>query len=163
MTAQQYKDNILGCYDSMLAVARRILGNGDEAQDAVQDVCRRLWERRSETSVPSNAGAFCAVTTRNYCLDIIRSRPMDAGEEPLATLAESKADETDDAEETASMLQQAINKLDQKPRQIIMWGLQGRSYGQMATALDTTEANVRQATSRARRQLRQIITQMQSL
>lgn len=38
MTAQQYKDNILGCYSSMLAVARRILGNEDEAQDAVQDV-----------------------------------------------------------------------------------------------------------------------------
>ena len=52
MTAQQYKDNILGCYSSMLAVARRILGNEDEAQDAVQDVCRRLWEHCSETTVP---------------------------------------------------------------------------------------------------------------
>lgn len=34
MTAQQYKDNILGCYSSMLAVARRILGN-----EVYVDVC----------------------------------------------------------------------------------------------------------------------------
>lgn len=163
MTAQQYKDNILGCYSSMLTVARRILGNEDEAQDAVQDVCRRLWERCTEIATPTNPGAFCAVTVRNYCLDVIRSRPLDAGDEPLAYIAESKADNETDAEGTEELLQKAIDQLEQRSRQIIKWGLQGRSYGQMAAELHTSEANVRQVTSRARRQLRNIIVQMQSL
>lgn len=163
MTAQQYKDNILGCYDSMLAVARRILGNEDEAQDAVQDVCRRLWERCAEIAVPANSGAFCAVTVRNHCLDVIRSRPLDAGDEPLASIAENKADDETDAEDTAALLQKAMGRLEQRSRQIIQWSLQGRSYDQMAAELHTSEANVRQITSRARRQLRNIIVQMQSL
>lgn len=163
MTAQQYKDNILGCYNSMLAVARRILGNEDEAQDAVQDVCRRLWERCSEIAVPATPGAFCAVTVRNYCLDIIRSRPLDAGDEPLASIAESKADDETDAEDATGLLQKAMDRLEQRSRQIIQWGLQGHSYSQMAAELHTSEANVRQVTSRARRQLRNIIVQMQSL
>ena len=164
MTAQQFKDKILGCYDSMLAVACRILGTEDEAQDAVQDVCRRLWERYSEIAPPANPGAFCAVTVRNYCLDIIRSRPLDAGDEPLATIAESKAvDETDAKDDATSLLQKAIDRLEQRSRQIIQWGLQGYSYSQMAAELHTSEANVRQVTSRARRQLRNIIVQMQSL
>lgn len=163
MTAQQYKDNILSSYDNMLVVARRILNNEDEAQDAVQDVCRRLWEKCSDIAVPANAGAFCVVTIRNYCLDIIRSQPMTAGEDALTNLAESKADDETDLEESTDMLQRAIDKLDQRPRQVIIWGLQGRSYQQMATALNTTETNVRQVTSRARRQLRQLINEMQSL
>ncbi len=163
MTAQQYKDNILGCYNSMLAVARRILGNEDEAQDAVQDVCRRLWERCSEIAVPANPGAFCAVTVRNHCLDVVRSRPLDAGDEPLDSIAESKADDETDAEDTAALLQMAMGRLEQRSRQIIQWSLQGRSYDQMAAELHTSEANIRQVTSRARRQLRNIIVQMQSL
>lgn len=112
MTAQQYKDNILGCYSSMLAVARRILGNEDETQDAVQDVCLRLWEHCSETTVPANPGAFCAVSIRNHCLDVIRSRPLDAGDEPLASIAESKADDETDTEDTAGLLQKAIEQLE---------------------------------------------------
>lgn len=120
MTAQQYKDNILGCYSSMLAVARRILGNEDEAQDAVQDVCRRLWEHCSETTVPANPGAFCAVSIRNHCLDVIRSRPLDAGDEPLASIAESKADDETDTEDTAGLLQKAIEQLERRSRLITM-------------------------------------------
>ncbi len=64
------------------AVAYRMLGSIDEADDAVQEAWLRL--SRSGTSGVENLGGWLTTVVARVCLDILRSRKS-RREEPLAT------------------------------------------------------------------------------
>src|SRR6266571_1188530 len=62
------------------AIAYRMLGRLDEADDAVQESWLRL--SRSDTSAVSNLGGWLATVVARVCLDMLRSRES-RREEPL--------------------------------------------------------------------------------
>lgn len=57
----------------MFRIAFRLLENSDEAQDVVQEVFVKLWEKRNEMNSISNAESFCVVMVKNQCLDVLRA------------------------------------------------------------------------------------------
>ena len=67
---QQFKELFLSEYGRMYQAANILLGNEDEAKDAVQDVFAKLWAGtitlREETQ-----RAFLLTCVRNRCLNII--------------------------------------------------------------------------------------------
>ncbi len=56
------------------SLALRLLGNGAEAEDAVQDVYEKMWRRREWLSRCENPEAFMMQTARNCCYDVLRHR-----------------------------------------------------------------------------------------
>src|SRR5215831_1959399 len=76
--AQQFEEN----RDHLKAVAYRMLGSVNEADDAVQEVWLRL--SRSGASGVANLGGWLTTVVARACLDMLRSR-KGRREEPLET------------------------------------------------------------------------------
>ena len=73
--ATQFKETYLPFSRMMYAEAVRLLGDPGEAEDAVQDVYVRLWQRRDALGTVDNKRAYVMAMVRNRCLTLLDSRP----------------------------------------------------------------------------------------
>ena len=139
------------------AVAQRILGSPDEAEDAVQEAWVRL-SRSDTTSVDNLTGWLTTVVSR-ICLDMLRSRtsrPSLVPEgtdlpEPAAPGPEHQA-ELADAIGPALML--VLDTLTPAERlAFVLHDMFAVPFPQIAEIVGTTPAAARQLASRARRRV----------
>ena len=70
---QQFKELFLSEYSRMYKAAYILLGNEDEAKDAVQDVFARLWDGTTPLREESKR-TFLLTCVRNRCLNLIAQR-----------------------------------------------------------------------------------------
>ena len=70
---KQFKELFLSEYGRMFKAAYILLGDEDEAKDAVQDVFARLWDGTTPLREESQR-TFLLTCVRNRCLDIIAQR-----------------------------------------------------------------------------------------
>lgn len=74
MNAEDFKISVMPIKDKMFRLAKRMLINNEEAEDAVQDVLMKLWVFRNKMTKANNPQAYAMRSTRNYCVDKIRTR-----------------------------------------------------------------------------------------
>lgn len=129
----------------LVGIARRIVGNDDDAEDIVQDALLRLWQVKEEVR---NAESMARVITRNLSIDHVRRRhvTVDIDESNLET------DSTSNNDEQIQRIMGLINKLPTMQQTVIrLRHLDGLKMSDIAKITGTTEQAVRQSISRARR------------
>ena len=149
-------------------IATGILGDGDDADDAMQDAFCRLWRRRAPTHGSSEAEALSVTTVHNVCIDALRRQ----SHSPTVSLDENRDlhDTLDDADDTAGreMLLRSVeriidSRLTEQQRAIVrMRELEGMSFEAIAETLDMQPTAVRVALSRARKLIRDVYRATQS-
>lgn len=151
MTAEEFESEVFGLRTLLRDTARRWLGGGDGAEDAVQEVLLRLWNMRGELHSP--VAGLARVLVRNYCVDRIRRRRVMADVE--------SADMPDDSFATACQhdrIERVMGMMDALPdyQQMILRlrHMEGMSAADIAGLTGSSEAAVRKALSRARMALR---------
>ena len=148
---------------SLIAQARRILRSDADAAEVVQDAFLKFILAAPELDTADRAMAYLRTTVNNLCLNVIRatgSRPnlvaidSDATQERLAELAAENyipMDATLAAAEDASIIREALSRLSETQRTaLVMWEVEGRTTKEIATAIGTSEKNVRHVVQRAR-------------
>lgn len=161
MTATQFKTVIIPAYGAMKAVAGRILGDRDSAEDAVQDVMRSLWENRERIEISSAGAAYAVRAVRNRCLDLLRRKPATATT-PIEEVSETLPDDISDDFRRIEHLSIAIDTLGEPRKTILRLSLAGKSGAEIARTVNLSEANVRQHLSRSRKELRKLIIQYEN-
>ena len=58
----------------LFAFARRFIKDDHHAREVVLDVFIRLWERREKLTITKSLNAYLLISTKNHCLNFIRSR-----------------------------------------------------------------------------------------
>ncbi len=129
-------------YDSsaakLLALAQRITGDRQDAEDIVQDVFVTVWRKAAEYRPERASGlAWLYAMTRNRAIDRVRARGRRAavGEEALATLADEHADagRAAEAADAARAVTRALDGLDPRHAAVIrMAFLDALSYEEIA-------------------------------
>jgi RNA polymerase sigma factor (sigma-70 family) len=148
---------------SLVAQARRILRSEADAAEVVQDAFLKFILAAPELDTAERALAYLRTTVNNLCLNVIRatgSRPnlvaidSDAAQERLSEIAAENyipIDATLAAAEDASIIREALSRLSQTQRTaLVMWEVEGRTTKEIATAIGTSEKNVRHVVQRAR-------------
>lgn len=74
MSQQLYKQQILPIRSQLQYVAMRMLGDEQDAEDAVQEVLLKLWQNVDSLSNYNNVAAFATTVLKNHCLDKIKLR-----------------------------------------------------------------------------------------
>lgn len=144
----------------LLGLARGMLGNPQDAEDAVQDAFVSAWRRLPEYRHAAQFRTWMYRITVNRCLTM-RSRrsphlPLDAVAEPAADDAWSQPARTAEQDAATAALARALGELD--PGQRVCWmlrELQGLPYKEIAHVTHTTEQTVRGRLFRARRSLQE--------
>ncbi len=74
MTVEEFTHQLLPFKDKLFRFSFRLLGNRDDAQDAVQDVYVKMWKIRDRLKEIRSQEALMMTTTRNLCLDRLKSK-----------------------------------------------------------------------------------------
>ena len=157
---------------SLIAQARRILRSDADAAEVVQDAFLKFILAAPEIDTADRAMAYLRTTVNNLCLNVIRatgSRPnlvaidSDATQERLSEIAAENHIPMDSAlaaAEDASIIREALSRLSETQRTaLVMWEVEGRTTKEIATAIGTSEKNVRHVVQRARASFIRVLTE----
>ena len=151
----------------MYAVALRMCGNREDAQDCVQEAMIRIYRAISSFKGQSSFATWVYRITMNSCLDELRRRKTRTSTSLDAMLENGFApsDEDDTPErhslqaEQKRLLERAIAELPEDMRAaIVLRDIQGCSYDDIAQTLDTNVGTIKSRISRGRERLREKIS-----
>lgn len=159
MTEQRFHTEYLSLAETLYRVAHYILESPEEAEDAVQDLYVKLWEKRTQLDTVSQPKAYCISMLRNLCIDRIRrakhiSFPEKLPEQPFARTMEDEFD----ARRRLDKVLEAVKALPERQRQVlVMRTVEGLSYDEISRRTGTNNLTLRVMLSQARSKLKTMI------
>jgi RNA polymerase sigma-70 factor (ECF subfamily) len=146
--------------DRGYAVAYRILQNGPDAEDVVQDAFLQVWSRRKvwETGRAKFSTWLFRVVS-NRCIDLLR-KPRTETVDVLPELEDESNDQSQEMEkqEAVKLLEQAMMELPDQQRVAVVFSYnENMSNGEIAEIMETTVAAVESLLKRGRQKLRQLL------
>jgi len=141
-------------YRFALALTKRT----DEAEDVVQEVGMKLWERRGELGVVRSFEAYAMSAARNRCLDYNRSprcRTDELNETFEATHEQTPYKSLEQADMVA-FIRLLIERLPEQQQTIIrLRDIEGYELDEIAEIVGMNDSTVRANLSRARQKIRE--------
>ena len=154
----------------LVSQARRITRDEAEANEVVQEAFLKFMLAAPELDTADRAIAYLRTSVTNLSLNVIRARgarpnlvaiDADTTQERLNEIASENhidLDTTITAAEDAAIIREALSRLTSDQRTaLVMWEMEGRSTEEIATALNTTPANVRHILVRARKSMVRVL------
>lgn len=135
--------------------ARRILGSGEDADDALQEAFYKLWARGYDIRTTSEAKALLSTAVRNTSLDAVRRRrdkvPLDAADR---LPAEDRRDRLEQLAAVRKLIESELSDTQRYILERVEYG--GITQEQIAQELGMLPATVRAQLSRARKTIREL-------
>jgi RNA polymerase sigma-70 factor (ECF subfamily) len=147
--------------DQAWSLARYLLKDAGEAEDATQEAFLKLWQHRGSVD-PTRVKPWLLKVTRNICLDRLRRRRPEAelGEHLASAASEPLAGV--ERHELAGWLHTAIASLKEPYRSlVVLRDIQQNSYAEVAVMTELSLSQVRVYLHRARKQLREQLVELQ--
>jgi RNA polymerase sigma-70 factor, ECF subfamily len=152
-------------YPHLCLYATRILKNPSVAEEIVQELFVRLWEKRKETEIETSVKNYLFRAAKNNCLNHIKHNQI-KNEYSQKVLAESNPEDTSEDIETQSELFQKIEEsiaaLPEKRQEIFRLSRQeGLKYREIAEKMNisikTVETQMGLAIKTLREKLRDFL------
>ena len=148
--------------DKIFRLAKRLLVNTEEAEDATQEVLVKLWNKSENLSGYNSVEALAMTMTKNYCLDQLKSKRngnlkiVSINYEDKEPGLEKKIEDLD----SLNWVEKIMNQLPVQQRLIIqMRDIEQYEFEEIAKILDMKESAIRVTLSRARKTVRDYITE----
>jgi RNA polymerase sigma factor (sigma-70 family) len=154
----------------LVSQARRITKNEAEANEVVQEAFLKFMLAAPDLDTADRAIAYLRTSVTNLALNVIRARgarpnlvaiDADTTQERLNEIASENhidLDTTITAAEDAAIIREALARLTSDQRTaLVMWEMEGRTTEEIATALNTSPANVRHILVRARKSMVRVL------
>ena len=160
MNIQDFNTKVYPLKDKIFRIARRMLGQTEEAEDLVQEVFIRLWKKKDELDKYRSLEALAIITAKNLSLDRIKSRKLyfenwDDQRKYIEGFAEKTVPEHSGL---VSGVQEAMKSLPDLPRLIMhLRDIEGYELEEIAGITGMQENAVRVALSRARKRIRELM------
>lgn len=145
-----------------LALARRMLGRLEDAEDVVQESFMRLWSASPSDNAGAQLATYFHTIVLNRCRShLVRQRELALGPDELTALhdrhqQDAEAAGLDVPDTDPAQLQAALGALPARQRMALaMWAYADAEAPQIASALDIDTNAAHQLLFRAKRSLRQ--------
>jgi len=161
MYLEYFKKEIIPLKQKLYRYARSYLKNETLAEDIVQEVFLKLWDRRSEFSNIINVEAWSMTITKNLVFDKIRSQrsySMDPQDIKINEFDGETPDLILERAETRMDVRRLIESLPEKQKEvIILREIEGYSYHKIGEIMGIDQNLVKITLFRARDNLRRKI------
>jgi len=153
-------------YQMLCAYAVRFVNDADTAEEVVQDLFYRLWEKRAELQINTSVKSYLFSAVHNRCLKFIEHRNVELKYRNYYLLHESEIDnEPNDAHnvrELQGIIESTLNSLPERCSRIFRLNrFEGLKYHEIAQKLSisvkTVEANMGKALKMLRKNLKNYV------
>jgi RNA polymerase sigma-70 factor (ECF subfamily) len=157
MTEDRLKKEGLVLSTSVYPLALRLLGNPENARDAVQQGMLKLWEKRHQLDHCKNLTAFVFTVVRNVCLDEMkRKKPLFVDDFARTNMAPEYEGTAYEHKEAATFVKAIIGSLPPLHREVIsLRDIDGLEFDEIAGIMNIDISYARVLLSRARKQVRE--------
>lgn len=146
----------------MFRISRRLLVSTEEAEDAVQEVILKLWRNRNKFSDYKNLEAYAITLTKNWCFDQLKSKHS----QNIKLVHSNYEDHTQslqksiEVNDSLSWVEFHMNSLPRNQKLILqLRDIEHFEFNEIAEMLDMNETAIRVSLSRARKRIREKLTQ----
>ena len=167
MSLDLFTQRILPMKDKLFRFAFRLLQNVQEAEDIVQDVMVRVWQKREEWALWQSVEAYCMTATRNSCLDRIRRKKLISVQEEKALHVSSTDKDPYEHmlnKEILTQIRKCVDSLPENQQQVVhLREIEGFSYNEIAALLNMSLEQVKTNLFRGRNAIKKSITKEEGL
>jgi RNA polymerase sigma factor (sigma-70 family) len=161
MNLREFENRVYPLQNKLFRFAKRFLEHTEEAEDIVQEVFIKLWNRRDKLDEYRSVEALAMITTKNLCLDKIKARryPVENIENHRLFLENIPGETATDYSDLVQGVRLAMKTLPEQQQMIVhLRDIEGYEYEEIAEILEMNENAVRVALSRARKRIRELLT-----
>jgi RNA polymerase sigma-70 factor (ECF subfamily) len=166
MTLKEFTYQLVGLKDKLFRFSARIVGDDEMAEDVVQDVVIKMWDKRENRHEYKNLEAYCMQMTKNLSIDKTRAKSFQNISLDLA--AEQIQDSQNPYQQTAqndtfSQVHKLMQTLPEKQRMVMqLRDIEGMEYKEIAEALELPLNQVKVNLFRARKSIRTQLLNIES-
>ena len=166
MKKLSFRDDVLPLKDKIFRLALRITLSRAEAEDIVQDVLIKVWNRRDDLAEVDSIEAYSLTVCRNLSLDRLQRKENDN-----VNLDDAPPTEADDAPPDLQMIRNEridnIKRLIERlpiPQRAAMQlrDMEGKTYQEISAITGQTEEQVKVNIFRARQYIRKQIEKIEN-
>lgn len=166
MEANRFKKQFFSLHPKLYSVALALVGNKDDAEDLLQEVYCKLWNRRAELKDVASPEAYSFIILRNQCLDFLRSPRANRREAQIDDLqlpGESSPAQRLEEADALKVVRQLIEQLPEKQKIVLkLKELSHCSPQEIETLTGFSAVHIRTLLLRARRTLKEQYTKLNS-
>ena len=159
MNPEEFKTKVLPLQEKLYGFSLRILGNSEDARDAVQDIYVKLWKMKDSLHTYINLDAFVMTVTRNHCLDKLKGKKTVSLEGKHISsdhYTDPSPEEILEKKDVMEKIKLIISGLPENQRTIIhLRDIEGYDYNEISNIIDMSVNNIRVNLSRARKKIRE--------
>jgi len=154
MSLQRFTNEILPLKDKLYRFALRFVRESQEAEDIVQDIMIKVWNKRADWGTWSSIEAMCMTMTRNLSIDRTRGKHRKVTDLPEGyDVVESGAtpEQAASSKDMLKYIHDIMDQLPEKQRSIVqLRDVEGYTYQEIAESLDLSLSQVKVNLHRAR-------------
>jgi RNA polymerase sigma-70 factor (ECF subfamily) len=166
MSLEDFKNRVLPVKNKLFRFALRIVGNTEDAEDIVQDVLIKVWDKRVEMHKFLNMEAWCMKLVKNQSLDRIKSGQFKAylnKEEQDVQSEEHTPHGQSELRDTIKIVHNCISSLPEKQKQVIqLRDVEGYSYQEISEIMEIDMNQVKVNLFRARKTIKERILKQET-
>ena len=159
MDAREFKQRYMPHHQMLYRVAYHLTGNAQDAEDLLQDLYLKLWQKRDDLPDEAMEQAYLVTMMRNLFIDQRRLKHLDASAElksedgpPDERSLESQIDARDEVRQMEGL----ISELSERDAKIIQMHLvDDRSYEEIERDTGLSQGNIRIIVMRTKQKLKQ--------
>ncbi len=165
MTQTDFVTLVMPFKDKVFRLAKRLLVSKEEAEDATQEILLKLWSNQNKIEDYKNVEAFSMTMTKNLCLDRLKSKQA----QNLKIVHSNYQDHTISLQkqielnDSINWVSKIMNELPEQQKIIVqLRDIEQYDFAEIAKVLEMNETAVRVALSRARKTIREQLTNKHS-
>ena len=161
MTPLEFLNIVSPFKDKVFRLAKRLLVSREEAEDATQEVLIKLWNNKTKIKDYKNVEAFSMMMTKNFCFDKLKSKQAQNlkivhNNYQDHSVSLQKEVELNDSIDWVGKIMEALP--EQQKMVIQLRDVEQYDFKEIAKMLDMNETAIRVALSRARKTIREKLT-----
>ncbi|WP_456438681.1 RNA polymerase sigma factor [Psychroserpens sp.] len=165
MTQTDFVKLVMPFKDKVFRLAKRLLVSNEEAEDATQEILMKLWRNKQKISEYKNVEAFSMTMTKNFCLDRLKSKQaqnlkiVHSNYQDHNTSLQKEVENRD----SVDWVSKIIEELPEQQKIILqLRDIEEYDFDEIAKVVDMNPTAIRVALSRARKTIREKLTNTHS-
>lgn len=166
MNTEQYEAIFYKMKDKLFRYALRFVKEAEVAEDVVQDVMFKLWQKRKDADEIENLEAWLMVLTRNRSLDVLRKakstlNQVNVDEAYSISDNEPIPDKLMESADIMDMVESCMAQLQEKQRSVFhLREIEQMSYEEIAQETGFNLDDVKVSLFRARKHMQRMLSKM---